>query len=127
MRLLAANDEEMIVRSGDELALAAMKKEHAILSRVADRAKAECDEYCGIGSEALAIHNEFAAIVNSRETGQHVIDALGKLQKRRARVDRVMKKDLLKLSDKQIAAEIERDNLMREIQMLECRRSVRGS
>lgn len=115
------------MRTGDELALSAMRKEHAKLARIADKAKAEADEYCSIGSEAIAIHNEFAAIVNSRETGQHVIDALDKLQKRRARVDRVMKKDLLKLSDKQIAAELERDNLMREIQMMEFRRSRHGS
>lgn len=115
------------MRTGDELALAVMKKEHARLSRIAEKAKAEADEYCSIGSEAVAIHNEFAAIVNSRETGQHVIDALEKLKKRRARVDMIMKKDILKLSDKQIEAEIERDSLMREIQMMEFRRSRHGS
>lgn len=114
------------MRTGDELALAAMKKEHAKLARIADKAKAEADEYISIGSEAVAIHNEFVAIVNSREHGQHVIDALDKLQKRRARVDRVMKKDMLALSDKQIKAEIERDNLLREIQALEFRVSMRG-
>lgn len=114
------------MRTGEELALAAMKKEHAILARIADKAKAEADEYISIGSEAVAIHTEFAAIVNSRETGQHVIDALDKLQKRRARVDRILKKDMVSLSDKQIAAEIERDNLLREIQALEFRVSMRG-
>lgn len=114
------------MRTGDELALVAMKKEHARLSRIADRAKAEADEYCKIGSEAMAIHNKFAALVKSSEIGHHVIDALEKLQKRRAHVNRVMKKDLLKLSDRQIKAEFERDALMREIQMMEFRRSRHG-
>ena len=114
------------MRTGEELALTALKKEHAILARKAEKAKAEADEYISIGSEAIAIHNEFAAIVNAKETGQHVIDALEKLQKRRKRVDKVMNKSVIDLCDKQHEAESERDRLHGQIRDLEFRVSMRG-
>lgn len=114
------------MRTGEELAIAAMKKDHAKLVRAAEKAKAAADEYITIGTEAIAIHNEFAAIVNNRETGADTIKKLDQLKKRRDRVDRISKKDFMALCDKQYEAEVERDNLGREIQNREFLASMRS-
>jgi len=100
---------------GEEIALSAMKKEHSRLSKIADKAKKECDEACSIGSEMIAIHEEFVKIVKSGETGKEVVDKLSSLQKRKERAEKIMKKDIVKLSDKQCQAEIEREALYAEI------------
>lgn len=110
---------------GEEIALSAMKKEFTRLSRIADKAKAEADENMGITSEMLSIHQEFVEIVNSKEHGEHVINKLEALKKRRDKAQKVLDKDLLTLLNKQSEAEIDRDSLGSEIQMLEFRRSLR--
>lgn len=109
------------IRTGEELAIPALKKELARLTQIAEKAKAECEENVHIGSEAVAIHDEFVAIVKSKETGQAVIDKLDSLQKRRERVLQVMSKSIVDLSDKQFKAEAERDNLLGLIRRLEYR------
>jgi hypothetical protein len=114
------------VKTGEELAIAAMRKEYVKLCKVADKAKAECDECVSIGTEAIAIHNEFAAIVAAKETGQHVVDKLEALQKRQKRVNRIVDKSIIDLCDKQHKAECERDRLLGQIRDLEFRVSVRG-
>ena len=113
------------MRTGENIALAAMKKEFKRLCRIADKAKAEADENMGIASEMLAIHQEFVEIVNSKEHGEHVIKKLESLQKRRDKAQKILDKDLLTLINKQSEAEINRDSLGSEIQMLELRRSMR--
>lgn len=102
-------------RPAKNIVLDAMKKELARLQRIADKAKAECDEYISIGQEAFAIHDEFAKIVNSKEIGQHVIKKLDELKKRREKVDKVLKKDFVKLTDNQFRAEMEVMALASEI------------
>lgn len=111
-------------RPAKYIVLDAMKKELVRLQRIADKAKAECDEYISTGEEAFAIHDEFAKIVNSKETGHHVIKKLDELKKRREKVDKVLKKDFMKLMDKQHRAEIEVMALASEISYMEFRASL---
>lgn len=111
------------MRAGEKIALEAMKKEFVRLSRAADRAKSEADEHMNVGSEMIAIHNEFAEIVKSKATGPEVVEKLDVLKKRKDRADKVVKKNLVKLLDKQYEAESARDNLGTEIQMAEFRYS----
>ena len=113
------------MRTGEELTLIAMKKEFKSLSRKAGRAKKSTDEYMEIGSELLAIHNEFAEIVKSGEHGKGVIKKLDALKVRSGHAEKIRKKDLIKLLDKQSEAEIARDALGSEIQMMEFRLSLR--
>ena len=75
------------MKSGSELAISAMKKEFARLSKAADRAKHESDEYLGIGSEMIAIHNEFAEIVKSKDHSEATIKKLGVLSARSKRTE----------------------------------------
>lgn len=112
--------------SGEKIALRAMKKELKRLSGVAEKAKAKVDENMGIGTEVLAIHNEFVEIVDSKEHGQHVLNKLEALQKRRDRVKRILKQDLGQLINKQVDAELERDSLAQEIQMIEFRHGLKA-
>lgn len=113
-------------KSGNALAIEAMKRDLKRLQKVADKAKSECDEYITIGSEAFAIHNEFAQIVNSREVGNHVLEKLESLKKRRDRVDKVLKKSAKQLMDKQFAVEMQRDNLARKIAELEFHERIKS-
>ena len=107
---------------GDELAVAALKKEHKRLAYLADRYKREADEACNIGREFVAIHNEFAAIVNAKRTDhQAVVNELEALQKRRTAAARIMKKDLVKLLDKQYKAESDAADIFSQIQQIEWR------
>lgn len=109
------------MRSGQDLALEALRVAHKKLQATAEKAKREADEYLECGTEMIAIHRELADIVSSKETGNHVVKQLEVLKKRRDKVDRIRKKDFIKLIDKQHNAEIERDNLGSEISMLEFR------
>jgi len=111
---------------GEELSLIAMRKEFTALSRKADKAKQEADECCSVGTEMIAIHREFVEIVESKETGSEVVKKLEALKKRRDRTDKIRKKDLIKLFDKEYKTGEDRDSLGSEIQMLEYRQSVRA-
>lgn len=111
--------------TGEQLALNAMRRDHKRLSTVADKAKREADERSNIAGEFLVIHKEFAAIVESKEHGQHVLNKLSALQRRRDKAKKILDKDLIKLLDRQHEAEWERDQLGSEIQMLEFRQSLR--
>lgn len=111
--------------TGEDLALGAMRKEHKRLSAIADKAKREADECSNIADEFIAIHKEFAAIVESKEHGQHVLDKLSALQRRRDKAKKILDKDLIKLLDRQHEAEWKRDQLGSEIQMMEFRQSLR--
>lgn len=113
------------MKSGEELALGAMKKELVRLSRAAERAKVAVDEAIAVGSEYVDIHQEFAALLQSGLTGADALERLAALQARRDRADKIMKKDLLKLIDKQHETEMARDELGREIHQLEWRRSMK--
>jgi len=110
---------------GEELALEAMKKDLKRLSRAADKAKADADEYMNVGSEMVAIHNEFADIVKSGDHSKATLRKLDRLKARSERTDRIRNKDLCKLTDKQFEAEQKRDALAWEVQSLEMRLSMR--
>ena len=116
----------MNVLSGEQLALEAMKRDLKRLSRNAEKAKAACDEYVDIGTEAIAIHQELAEIVQSNEHGQVVIDKLDELKVRREKVDKIRNKDFLSLCNKQSIAEMSRDNLIAEIGRLSFRIELRS-
>lgn len=102
--------------SGEKIALAAMKKEFLRLSKRAERVDAEYNEWLNIGTELISINDEFMKIVESKEIGAETIAALNALKKRSAKVERIRKKDFMKLSDKQITATMKRDELGQEIQ-----------
>lgn len=91
--------------SGEELALKAMKKELTVLINRAKRAKAEADECANIVSEYIAINKEFVEIIESGASGAPVLKRLNDLKRRRKRADRIIKKDICKLIDKQCEAE----------------------
>ena len=113
------------MQTGEQLALGAMKKEFKVLSKKADRAKAEADECLNVGTELIAIHEEFAEIVKSKEHGQSVINKVDRLKKRSEKAEKIRKKDLLKLLDKENNTRFTRDSLGHEIQNMEFRLSLR--
>jgi hypothetical protein len=115
------------MKTGDELTLDALRREHSRMSRIADKAKAEVDEHNGITDEAFAIHREFIEIVNTKDHGPHIIQRLEALKKRRTRVDSILAKDYLKMLDRKFEAEWERDQVAHEISTLEFRMSLRKS
>ena len=115
----------MNIKTGEELALNAMKKEFKVLSRAADRAKKEADEYMEVGTEIIAIHRELAEIVKQKLSSETVVKKLALLKKRSERAEKIRKKDLIKLLDKQNDTEFNRDNLGHEIQMMEFKISLR--
>lgn len=112
------------MKTGNEITLDALRREHARVSRIAARAKAELDEYMGIHNELFAINDEFRAIVESKEHGPQVIKRLNALKKRKDHVDAVLKKDLVKLSDRQFQTEWHAGQVAQEIGFLEFRLSL---
>lgn len=113
------------MKTREELVLRELKREFSRLSRIAEKAKAEADENQNIGSEFVAIHKEFAEILDSGDHGKATIKRLDNLQARRDNADRILKKDLVKLIDRQSNAEFERDAIAEEMQMIEFRQSLR--
>ena len=116
----------MVIKTGDELVLQSLKKELKVVSRKADKAKNAVDEYMSVGSEAIAIHQEFAAIVKSKDTGKKVVEALEALKIRQASVDRILKKDFIHLMDVQFDTGMTRNNLRQEISKIGYRIDIRG-
>jgi len=113
------------MNSKEKVVLAALKRDLKRLSKAAEKAKAECDEYLNVGREMIAIHEELALIVKAKETGPEVLKKLEALKRRRDKAERTMKKDLVKLIDKQHEAEFARDSLSSEIQMMEFKINLR--
>ena len=111
--------------TSDELTLGALKREHTRLSRIATKAKAEVDEYMGAGTEIFTVYAELAKIIESRAHGPQVIKRLGDLKKQQDKAERVNKKDLLKLLDRQFETGWDRDQMAREISTVEFRLSLR--
>ncbi len=113
------------MKTGEEIVLAAIKKEFRLLSKKADKAKKECDEYFSVGTEMLAIHKEFAEIIKSKKHGDEVLKKLDLLKKRSDKTEQIRKKDYLKLSDREFNSKMEADKLMTEIQRIEFRMQIR--
>lgn len=114
------------IRTGQELVLEALEKGLADLSRIAERAAKAADENMTIGSEYVAIHKEFAEIVQSNAPAEEQLKKLKALKERESRANKIMKRDLVTLLDKQHKAETERDRLAEEIQRFKFLRSLRG-
>ncbi len=114
------------MNSKEKVVLAALKRDLKRLSKAAEKAKAECDEYLNVGSEMAAIHEEFALIVKAKETGPEVLKKLEALKRRRDKAERIMKKDLVKLLDKQHEAEFAEESLGEEIQAMEFNINLRA-
>ena len=113
--------------TSENLVLKAVKKEHKRLVQIALKAKLEVDEYMEIGNEYIAIYKEFAVIVKSGTHTKSQIKKLAVLSKRSERVEKIRKKDLIKLLDKQSSAEFERDSLGQEVEMLNLRYQIRNN
>jgi hypothetical protein len=109
------------MKTGQELLLIAAEKEYNRLCKRAEKAKAETDEHENIGKEAIDIRLKLVEVTKSNRRPEDVLEELDKLQVRQKRVDRIMKKDFVKLLDKQFEAEHERDELGQEIQMMKFR------
>ena len=104
------------MRTGQELVLEGAKKYLVELTKAAEKAKNEADEYMSIGMEMLNIHKEMAELDFSSKDASKKLD---ELKKRSDRVERIKKKNLVALCDKQSTAEIQRDILCQEIQNME--------
>jgi len=111
---------------GEEIALQAMKKEHARLRKIADKAKAEVDAYCSVGSEMLSIYDELRKIIESKETGKHILDKLSTLQKREKAANKLMAADFTAISERQYVAESNAMAIAGEISRLEFRLNLRN-
>jgi len=113
------------MRTGEQLAISAIKKEYSRLCKIAEKAKLELDEYFNAGTAMIDLSRELTAIVSSKEVGAPLVKKLEALQKRRDRLLRIASKDIIALSDRQIKADIERDNLLRHLQFRERSESIR--
>lgn len=113
------------MKSGDEITLDALKREHVRVSRIAAKAKAELDEYMGIHDEFFAIHRELAEIIQSNKHGADTLKRLDALKKRKDRANAILKKDLVKLSDRQFETEWQASQVAQEIGHIEFRLSLR--
>ena len=111
----------MEIPSGRELMLDALKRDHKRLTKLADKAKADCDVFMGIASELCTIRQEAIKVLNSGNIGDKGLKKLEDLSKREARGNKILKKDVIKLMDKQSEAEIKRDRLAEEIAYIEFR------
>lgn len=109
---------------GKKLALNAMEKERDKLLKIAAKAKNEADEYLSIGSENIAIHNELVTIIKSDARDEEISKRLEELKRRQARVDRVRKKDFIKLCDKQYNSEFAANQINQEILSFKIRNRI---
>ncbi len=113
------------MKTGEELALIAMKKELALLSKMAEKAKAECAEYLGTAKEMIEIYRELGEIIKLKVSNES-IKKLDALKAREKRVNDVHKKDFLKLCDNEHESEWEKNSLAQEINNIEFRMSLRN-
>lgn len=109
------------MRSGEELSLAAMKKEFARLSKIADKKKAICDDACSCGTKLLDVYRQANELIQAKDFTPEAVKKVQDLANEEKRLQKLMKSDIVKLMDEQINSEFERDNLGREISMMEFR------
>lgn len=109
------------MRTGEQLSLVAMKKEFSRLSKIADKKKAICDDACNCGSNLIEIYKQANELIKAKDYSPEGMKKMQKLANEEKRIKKLLKADIVKLMDDQIHAEIERDNLWREISMIEWR------
>lgn len=110
----------------EEVVLRALKREHERLAKIHQKAKAEADKCSNIGSELVAIHKEFLRIMQSGAPAGQQLKELEALQKREQRAERIRKKDILALFDKETKALLALDEVAREVATVEFRISMRA-
>jgi hypothetical protein len=111
--------------TGQLVSIKAMEKELNIISARANRYKKEIDESISIGDEFVAIHKEFAAIINEKSRDhESVLKKLDVLKAREKRARKIMARDICKLTDKQVKAESEASSLRSEIYYAKLRAGV---
>lgn len=109
------------MRSGEQLSLIAMKKEFAKLSKIADKKKAVCDDACSCGSQLIEVYKQANEIIKAKDYSEDGMKKMKSLADEEKRLKKLLGADIVKLMDDQINAEIERDNLGREIKTIEFR------
>jgi len=114
----------MTASRGLLISIRAIEKELKLLRAKAERYKKEADEACNIGSEFIAIHEELGKIINSKETGTHVLQKLDALKVREKRAKKIMAKDISPLIEKQATAEVEAQSLASELYYMKMRAGV---
>jgi hypothetical protein len=100
----------------EELLLIAAEEYHKKLVRIAEKAKRESDEAMNVGNEILSIIEDTKKAVESGRSAS--LERIGQLRRRSDRVEKVRKKNLVKLFDKESSAKIEADLLAVEIKRL---------
>lgn len=106
---------------GEKLVLIALRKEHVRLQAVADKAQAESNEYMHVHEEMIGIYREFDEIVRAEIGAQAKLDKMEMLKKRQEKVDKIRKKDVVKVIDKAHDAKMDADDLLEQIGRLEYR------
>lgn len=112
------------MRSSNRIVLGALKKEHSLLCKRAEKAKLDVDQYISIGDEFLSIHLELTEIIESGLHNEEVISRLEILKKRRSKAQKILGKNFISLLDRQSELEAERDSLLSSIRLIEFRNSL---
>jgi hypothetical protein len=112
--------------SGQLISIKAMEKELKTISAKAERYKKEVDESINIGHEFLFIHEDLLAIINEKSTDHElVLKKLDELKVRETRANKIIKRDICSLVDKQVKAECEANSLISEIYYAKLRAGVK--
>lgn len=95
-------------KTEDDIILSALEREHTRLKKIADQAKSMCEKRLSAATQLVEIHSEAYQIMCG-ETGSIDFERLKELKKSANKAKKLMKLDLIKLSDKEFEAEWERD------------------
>ncbi|QJR79663.1 hypothetical protein CA267_002035 [Alteromonas pelagimontana] len=95
--------------------LRAMESELKKLVKKAETAKRKCDETMSAASEIIEVRKKAHEILSGDLSADEKLKLIEPLAKREKRAFTNSKRNLVKLMDAQHEAEIERDELMREI------------
>lgn len=97
------------MKTEDEIILEALEREHARLVKIADNARAAVDDHIDAPLKIYAIAQEKNEIYCSKKYDDETLARLDECNMRLKEAERLSKKDLLKLVDRQCAAERDRD------------------
>ncbi|MEL4300959.1 hypothetical protein ACE02Z_05030 [Shewanella xiamenensis] len=113
------------MKYGDELVLEILKKEFRRQCSATEKAKAACQEMISAPSELIKLRQQANVVLSKGNFTQEGLEQLEDLAKREKNLVNIMKKDLVKLMDKESETENLRDELAREIRKLEFRVGMR--
>jgi len=109
------------MQTGEELVLKILKKELLKISKKADKDEKEIQEYMGVGTETVKIHEDIKAILEGKSQSDLSMKKLASIKRRKAKVDKILEKDMSTLMSKEEDSARERDLLKEEIQRIEFR------